>query len=98
MKIYVFPQEDISRQLFRNTRINQISVLLQIICDIVLVDIYELNVSNNKIILFFKTYFLQKFFRSCKLSERCTTGRTIAAAVNTCRLLLLRKTKLCARY
>jgi len=61
MKIYVFPQEDISCQLFRNTRINQISVLLQKICDTVLVDIDELNVSNNKIILFLKPIFCKSF-------------------------------------
>ena len=59
MKIYVFPEEDISCQLFRNTRINQISVLLQIICDIV--DIPEPNVSNNKIILFLKPIFCKSF-------------------------------------
>ena len=61
MKIYVFPEEDISCQLFRNTRINQISVLLQIICDIVLLNIHEPNVSNNKIILFLKPIFCKSF-------------------------------------
>ena len=50
MKIYVFPQEDISCQLFRNTRINQISVLLRIMCNGALVNIDEVDVSSNKVI------------------------------------------------